>query len=336
MTTTTEPDAAREAEERGTSARSGLQWLVHQSEFTLGIFLILLCAVLSLAYPQFLTAGNISNILQSISAVAIVGIGMTMVILTAGIDVSVGSAQAVCAVLVAQQLVAGNGWPVAVLVGVVAGLAIGLVNGLLVGYGRVHSIIITFGMLNLLRFLSYQLQGGEWVTGIPSTLAPLGNGRWLGVPIAWWLAMALAVVGSYYLRWRPTGRHIYAVGNDPETARLAGVAVVRRRLSVFVVTGMLVGVSSLVLVGGTGVVQLNAGTGFELQVIAAVVLGGTSIVGGRGSVIGTLIGALLLGVVRNALVIAGAPSLLQGFFIGLLILVAVGLDLFRQRGRSML
>jgi ribose transport system permease protein len=181
--------------------------------------------------------------------------------------------------------------------------------------------------------VSFQITDGEWIANLPDTLSYFGSGRLLGLPFAWWIAMALAAVTTYYLRKRSTGRHLYALGSSPETARLAGVSVLRRTIFVYTITGTLVGLASVVAVGGTGVIQTNIGVGFELDVIAAVVIGGTSILGGTGTVLGTLLGALLVGTIRNALVIANVSALYTNFILGVLILVTVALDLLRRRRR---
>ncbi|RDI75814.1 Ribose/xylose/arabinose/galactoside ABC-type transport system permease component [Gaiella occulta] len=311
--------------------RPGWRRAIETREASIVAVLLVLGTVLSIAYPQFRTLDNVNNILLAVAQVAIVGVGMTMVIVTGGIDVSVGSALAVCAVVVGQQVQDGAGVPGAIAVGVAVGTAIGLVNGLLIAFGRVHSIIITFGMLNILRVVSFKVTGGRWLSGLPDTLGYFGSGRLAGLPFAWWIAMALAAVATYYLRCRPTGRHLYALGGNAETARLAGVSVLKRTIFVYTITGTLVGVASIVFVGGTGVVQTNVGVGFELDVIAAVVIGGTSILGGKGTVIGTLLGALLVGTIRNALVIVNLSALYTGLILGALILATVALDLLRRR-----
>ena len=304
------------------------------NEFTLVILLILIVVPLAIAEPRFATLGNISNILLDVSQTVIVGIGMTMVILTAGIDVSVGSALAVCAVVVARAVNAGVSLPVAVVIGLVTGTVIGFVNGLLIAIGHIHPIIVTLGMLNILRLVSFKLQGGSWITGIPSTLSYLGSGSLLGFPVSWWIAVALVIVAALFLRQRPSGRHLYAIGGNAESARLAGISIRRMTLFVYALTGFLVGLAAAIYVGGQGQVQTNAGMGFELQVIAAVVIGGTSILGGKGSVIGTLLGALLVGTIDNALIVVNAPPLLQGLVLGVLILLALGLDRIRRRRRA--
>lgn len=298
----------------------------------------LLWVVLSLVTDTFLTTGNLQNILFTVAPIALVGIGMTAVIVTAGIDVSVGSQAAVVMVVVAL-LVRDSGLPFlpAVAVAVVIGLVLGGVNGLLVAYGGIHPIIVTFGTLNIYRFVSLQIFGTEQVAGVPATLAPIGGGlegRILGVPTAWWLTLLLAAGMWCYMRFWATGRHLYAVGGDPFAARLAGVRVRRRQISAYVLTGACVGLAACVLIGSGGLVQQNVGTGLELRVIAAVVIGGTSIIGGRGTVLGTLLGALLVGTVSSAVTLLSWPSELTQLFIGLFILVAVGVDLLRERRRS--
>jgi ribose transport system permease protein len=270
--------------------------------------------------------------------VALIGIGMTVIIITGGIDVSVGSIVMVCSVVVAQQLVSSDlSLPVAVLLSVVVGGVLGLVNGVLIAYGRVHAIIITFGTANLFRFLGLQLFGGTTVNGIPDTLAVFGRGdagRTLGVPHSFLLMVVIAALAWYYLRHTPGGRHLYAIGGDAHAARLAGVKVQRRVMLAYVVTGLLTGLAAcFVIAQGTATLAPNVGDGMELAAIAAVVIGGTSIMGGRGSVLGTVLGALLVQTVTSGVTQLNWPSQLASLFIGIFILIAVGADLLRQRAR---
>jgi ribose/xylose/arabinose/galactoside ABC-type transport system permease subunit len=334
MAVTSEPVAPRHLPRGAGRAPGRLRSIASERDAMLAGVLGLLVLVLAVRYPQFTGADNLSNILLNVSQVAIVGAGMTMVMITAGIDVSVGSAIAVCAVLVGQFIKAGGSAPLAVLLAVAVGVAIGALNGSLVAFGRVAPIVATFGMLNLLRFVSYELTGGEWVTRMPDTLDWIGTGKVIGVPVAFWIALAVVAVSSVYLARRPTGRHLYALGASEESARLAGVRVRRRLLVVYMVTGALVGVAAVVLVGGAGAIQTNVGVGFELEVIAAVVIGGVSVLGGRGTVLGMLIGALLVGVIRNSLVIANVDALYEGLVLGVLIVAALGIDLIRGHGRE--
>jgi ribose transport system permease protein len=311
---------------------SRLRRVVRGNEVTLIGVLVVAWAVLSVLYPEFRTLANLQNVLAGVAMVAIVGVGMTMVILTGGIDVSVGSALAVCAVIVAKQVQGGASVPVLVLVALACGLALGAFNGLAIAYGRVAPIITTFATLNLFRYVALEIFDDKQLNGVPSTLKWFsGLGRTAGIPNGWWLAMIFTVVAWWYLRQYASGRHLFAIGSNRDTAHFAGIRVARREFTAYLLTGLLVGVASLVAVGNGGVIQPNVGTGFELQVIAAVVIGGTSILGGRGSVVATLLGAALVGTVRSALVVSGSEALLADFFLGLFILAAVGIDLFRQK-----
>lgn len=306
-------------------------------ELALLLVLALLWLGLSAGTDTFFTQSNISNLLYSVAPIALIGIGMTAVIVTGGIDVSVGSSAAVVMVVVAK-LIRDNGapLPLALLVALVVGVLLGAVNGLLVAYGRIHPIIVTFGTLNLFRFVALRLFESKQVTGVPDTFSFVGGGRSgeaFGVPNAWWLAMVLAALMWCYMRYWATGRHWYAIGNDDAAARLAGIRVRHRVIAAYVLTGALVGLAGCVLIGSGGLVQQNAGSGLELRVIAAVVIGGTSILGGRGTVLGTLLGALLVGTVTSAITLLGWRSELIELFIGAFILVAVGVDLVRERRR---
>jgi ribose transport system permease protein len=300
--------------------------------------LVVLWGVLGLATDTFLTGSNLQAILFNVAPIALIGIGMTAVIVTAGIDVSVGSAVAVVMVVVAKLIRdVGVPAPLAVLVAVALGVCLGAINGGLVAFGRIHPIIVTFATLNVFRFVALRIFDGRQVTGVPDTLGSLGggaDGRIWGLPTAWLLAVLLGAAMWWYMRSWPTGRHLYAVGGDVRAARLAGVRVRRRLVFAYVLTGALVGLAGCVLIGSGGLVSQNAGEGLELQVIAAVVIGGTSIMGGRGTVLGTMLGALLVGTVTSAVTLLGWPSELTPLFVGVFILVAVGADLVRARRRK--
>ncbi len=241
-------------------------------------------------------------------------------------------------VVVAKQLVdSGLSLLPAVLLSVAVGGVLGLINGVLIAYGRVHAIIITFGTANLFRFLGLQLFGGTTVNGIPDTLDVFGRGgagRTLGVPHSFLVMLVIAALAWYYLRHTAGGRHLYAIGGDANAARLAGVKVQRRVLLAYVLTGLVTGLAAcFVIAQGTATLAPNVGDGMELAAIAAVVIGGTSIMGGRGSVLGTVLGALLVQTVTSGVTQLNWPSQLASLFIGIFILIAVGADLLRQRAR---
>lgn len=332
MTTLT---AGRAGGRRRVTARA-----IEGQELVLLIVLAALWAVLGASVDTFFTASNLQNLLVTVAPVTIMGVGMTAVIVTAGIDVSVGSSLAVVMVVVSQQVRdSGLAFVPAVGLALVTGGVLGLVNGLLVSYGRVHPIIVTFGTLNIFRFVSLRIFDGKEVAGIPGTLGWLGGGaagRTLGLPHCWLLAIVLAALAWAYMRYTPAGRHLYAIGGDAVAARLAGIRVRRRLVAVYTVTGVLVGLAACCVIGDGGLVEQNAGTGLELQVIAAVVIGGTTILGGRGTVLGTVLGALLVGTVTSGVTLLGWSTDLTNLFIGVFILVAVGADLLRERRRRSL
>ena len=222
------------------------------------------------------------------------------------------------------------------LVSIVVGGLLGLVNGLLIAYGRVHAIIITFGTANIFQWIGLQIFGSTTVNGIPNTLQTLGNGaagRTLGVPHSFVITVVIAAIAWFYLRHTAGGRHFFAIGGDALAARLAGVKVQRRVLVAYLLTGLLVGLASCFVVAQGSNLGQNVGSGKELAVIAAVVIGGTSIMGGRGSVLGTMLGALLVQTVSSGVTQLGWRSELSDLFVGVAIIVAVGADLMRERAR---
>lgn len=341
MTTTTTPGGGSPATpDMHTAEARGrvLPFPITGQEIVLIAVIAVLWVVLALATPAFLTGSSIVPLFVATAPVALIGVGMTVVIITGGIDVSVGSIVMVCAVVVAKQLVdSGLSLLPAVLLSVAVGGVLGLINGVLIAYGRVHAIIITFGTANLFRFLGLQLFGGTTVNGIPDTLDVFGRGgagRTLGVPHSFLVMLVIAALAWYYLRHTAGGRHLYAIGGDANAARLAGVKVQRRVLMAYVLTGLVTGLAAcFVIAQGTATLAPNVGDGMELAAIAAVVIGGTSIMGGRGSVLGTVLGALLVQTVTSGVTQLNWPSQLASLFIGIFILIAVGADLLRQRAR---
>jgi ribose transport system permease protein len=308
-----------------------------QEVVLIGVIAVL-WVILGLSTPAFLSAGSIQPLLVATAPIALIGVGMTIIIITGGIDVSVGGAIMVCSVLTAKMLVENDvSLPVAVLLSVAAGALLGLLNGVLIAYGRVHAIIITFGTANLFLFLGLQIFGSQTVNGIPSTLGVFGrgeDGRTLGVPHAFLVTILVTATAWWYLRHTAGGRHFYAIGGDAHAARLAGIRVQRRVLLAYLVTGVLIGLGSCFTIAqGTSTLDQSVGSGKELAVIAAVVIGGTSIMGGRGSVLGTFLGALLVQTVASGVTQLGWRSQLSDLFVGIFILVAVGADLLRQRYR---
>jgi len=340
MTTTTTPGGGSPATpDTHTAEARGrvLPFPITGQEIVLIAVIAVLWVVLALATPAFLTAGSIRPLLVATAPIALIGVGMTIIIITGGIDVSVGGAIMVCSVLIAKALVADVSLVPAVLLSIVVGGLLGLVNGVLIAYGRVHAIIITFGTANIFLFVGLQIFGSSTVNGIPQTFDIFGRGeagQILGIPNAFLITAVVTAIAWWYLRHTAGGRHFYAVGGDAHAARLAGVKVQRRQLLAYLVTGLLVGLAAcFVIAQGTSTLDQSVGSGKELAVIAAVVIGGTSIMGGRGSVLGTFLGALLVQSVTSGVTQLGWKSQLSDLFVGLFIIVAVGTDLLRERAR---
>ncbi|MFC7404280.1 ABC transporter permease [Georgenia alba] len=294
--------------------------------------------LLTLLTPAFGSADSIQPLLVRLAPIGVMAVGMTLVIVSGGIDISVAASLMVCSVVTAKLLV-GTGLPMlpALAVSVALGGLLGAVNGLLIAYGRVHAIIITFGTANIFQFIGLRIFDSQTVNNIPATFAFLGRGeagRTLEVPHSFVLMLLIVAVAWWYVRHAASGRHYFAIGGDQASARLAGIPVERRVMSAYVVTGALVGLAAcMTLAGGTATLDQNVGVGQELAVIAAVVIGGTSIMGGRGSVLGSVLGALLVQTVRSGVTQLGWPSQLANLFVGLFIVIAVGTDLVRERRR---
>lgn len=323
--------ASISAEARTTeSPANRLRELALRRESLVLLILIAGSIVFDFTHPTFLTPANLTQIFTNVAVVALVSIGMTLVIVTGGIDVSVGSALALCMFAAGKVMLSGGGLLLAVLAALVVGALVGTLNGALVAYGRIHPIIVTLGTLNIIRAVHIGAVGKNWL--VPPHLAEdLALGTFLGVPNAWWFTMIVAAVLTAFVVWRPLGRAIYAVGGNPEAARLAGLNVPLVIVSVYVLMGMLVGFAAVIQIGQAGTVQPNAGTGLELQAVAATVIGGTSILGGRGTIVGGLLGALLVEAVHNALITIGTVGLLEGLVVGILILIAVAADVLQHR-----
>lgn len=309
-----------------------------QEAVLIGVIVALWIA-LWLTTPAFMTPDSIRPLLASIAPIALIGVGMTFVIVAAGIDISVAGEVMVCSVVVARLLVTAHiPLVVALLVGLGIGTVLGAANGVLVAYGRVHPIIITFGTANLFQFIGYQIFGSKTVNGIPDTLSPFGQsaaGATLGVPNAFLLTVVVAAVAWWYMRYTVGGRHYYAIGGDAAAARLAGVKVSRRALLAYLLTGALAGVAAIfVVASGTSTLDQSVGHGMELQTIAATVIGGTSITGGRGSVLGTVLGAILVQTVTSGVTQLGWPSQLSNLFVGVFVIIAVGADRVREHRRQ--
>lgn len=294
-----------------------------------------LCVALALSNPQFLDVNNIKNVLRQISINGVLAIGMTFVILTSGIDLSVGSVLAfggIVAATLASSAVAGE-YPLylSLSAGLAAGLALGLVNGFLVAYARVPSFVVTLGMLSAARGLTLIVSDGMPVSRLSSGFLRIGQGAVVGIPIPILILVGVFMVAWVVLYSTTFGRYVYAVGGNEEAARISGINTRGVRLAVYGVSGTLAALGGVILAARTTAGLPQAGAGYELDAIAAVVIGGTSLSGGQGRLIGTLIGALIIGVVNNGLDLLGVSSYYQLTLKGAIIVAAVLLDSLRHR-----
>jgi fructose transport system permease protein len=297
--------------------------------------LLLACGFFAVTTERFFTGQNLSLILQQVTVVGVIAIGQTLVILTAGIDLSCGMVMALGGIVMSKLAAeAGLPTPVAVAAGVAATTLLGLVNGLLVTRIRLPSFIVTLGTYNIAFAITQLYSRSQTVTDLPPAMTALGNTFALGgteVAFGTVLMLALYALAWFVLRETAAGRHVYAVGNNAEAARLVGIPAQRVLLGVYALAGALYGVASLLAVARTGVGDPNAGQTENLDAITAVVLGGTSLFGGRGVVVGSLLGALVVGVFRNGLTLMGVSSVYQVLVTGILVIVAVAVDQLSRR-----
>lgn len=290
------------------------------------VVLLLLCGGLSLLTDRFLTSQNLINVVRQSSLNAIVAAGMTLVILTGGIDLSVGSLLAVSSVFSAGALVSGSSPLLAITIGIVSGLIFGVINGLIITIGDVAPFIVTLGTLTIARGVALVYTNGAPILATDAEFRFLGRGDIgpLPVPIVI-LFLVYAIV--YFLLNRTTfGSYIYAIGGNAEAARLSGVRVRFYKAVTYAISGLLTGLTGVILTGRLGSAQPNLGEGAELDAIAAVVLGGTSLTGGRGGIVGTLVGALIIGVLSNGLNLLNVNPYYQPVAKGVVILVAILID----------
>lgn len=294
--------------------------------------LVILCAVLGLMSDHFLTFDNLINVFRQSSVNALVALGQLLVIVTAGIDLSVGSIMGLSCVLSALMMKAGAPPAVALAASLGIGAMLGAVNGTLLTKLRLpHPFIPTLGMMNVARGLALVISGGFPISELPSGFRFLGAGTVLWIPAPVILVVAFCVLFHMFLTRTTAGRDIYAIGGNPQAARLSGVPVDRRLILVYTLSGMMAGAASIVLAGRMNSGFPLAGSGAELDSIAAVIIGGASFFGGVGTVSGTLVGALIMGVLRNGLNLLNVSASWQTVVIGVVIVGAVLVDVIRKR-----
>ena len=295
--------------------------------------LLVICIVLAIIAPEFLTANNLKDVLVQAAVLAIVAFGMTFVIIAAELDLSVGSGVALASVVSALVMRDSQSVILGVLAGIGTGTAIGIANGAIVTKLRVPSFIATLGMLEIARGIALALTNGAVISGLPNSVTNIANGEFLGLRWPIWITVVVFVILTLVLRRTTFGVRVMAVGGNREAARLSSVPVDRVRLLAFVITGVCVGIAGVITTARVSTGQPNTGTLLALTAIAAIVVGGTSLLGGRGSVARTLWGVLLLSVVQNGLDLKGVNDDLQSVVIGLVFILAASTDLLRRRAR---
>jgi len=305
-------------------------------EAGIGVALAGLVAVFALLSPIFLTPSNLTNIFTQISINVILAVGMTFVILIGGIDLSVGSVMAFCAVVAGtvlklETLDTASAIGLALLAGMAVGALCGLVNGAVSAFWGIPSFIVTLGMLNIARGAALQWTQARSLYEFPDAFNNFGSATLLGVPAIFLVALSLVALGWLVLNRTVFGRLIYAIGNNEEAVRLAGHNVMGYKIVAFVICGAAVGVGAVIYMTRLTIASPISGIGFELNAIAAVIIGGTSLSGGRGSIVGTLLGACIIGVLANGLILIGMSDFLRQMVTGFVIILAVVLDVYRAR-----
>ncbi|GMB09368.1 ribose ABC transporter membrane protein [Thermolongibacillus altinsuensis] len=292
------------------------------------IGLMLLCIVLAFLSDSFFTVDNWLNILRQVSINALIAFGMTFVILTGGIDLSVGSVLALSSAIAAGLMASGMGGFSAIIIGIMAGLVMGALNGVIITKGRVAPFIATLATMTIFRGATLVYTEGRPITGFSDDILfqMIGRGYFLGIPVPVVFMVVIYAVLYFVLKKTTFGRHTYAIGGNEEASRLSGIRVDRLKIWIYSLTGGLSALAGLILTSRLNSAQPTAGTAYELDAIAAVVLGGTSLSGGRGWIFGTFVGALIIGVLNNGLNLLNVSSFYQQVIKGIVILLAVILD----------
>lgn len=291
----------------------------------LGLVLALFI-VLAATSPYFLTANNLSSVVRQTAVINTMALGMTLVIVAGGIDLSVGAILAFSGLVGTMAMEAGAPIPAGLAIGLAGGVFWGCVNGLFIVFLRINPFIVTLGTLGIVRGLTLQISNGLPVHRIPQQFAFLGGGNWLGVPVVLWILLACALVTHVILEHMRLGRYAFAIGSNTEAAFYTGIPVAFHTTAVYAISGLLCGLAGMIEASRLMTGQPTAGLGYELRVIAAVVIGGGSLRGGEGSVIGTLLGAFFMGLLANGADLHGISPYWQEVIIGAVIILAVSVD----------
>jgi len=305
-------------------------------EAGIGVALVLICVIFMFTAPNFASYINLMNIFTQISINTVIAVGMTFVILLGGIDLSVGSVLALCTIVAGLTITNEAFSPgvaifLAVLGSLVVGALCGLFNGFVSERWKIHSFVVTLGMLNIARGAALQISDSRTLFGFPEAFENLGAQTVFGLPVIFIMAMTLVVIGTIVLNKSVFGRMIYAIGNNEEAVRLSGHRTIVYKIAAFVICGASVGIAGIMYMLRLNMASPILGVGFELNAIAAVVIGGTSMMGGKGSLIGTFLGAAIIGVLNNGLLLLGMGDFARQIVTGLIIVAAVVIDTYRNR-----
>lgn len=318
--------------------RSFLQKIVASQPFWVTMALIAICLVMSWLQPaSFPTTDNFFNITRNFAFIGIMALGMTCVILTGGIDLSVGSIMGLVGVVCGLVLQAEQHWLLAIVAGLAAGALAGAVNGALIAYVGLPSFVVTLGMLSVARSLAIVLSQNKMIYEFGpygDTFNAIGGGDVMGIANPVWVLVILALVFGFVFNFTAWGRWLFAIGGNEQAAKLTGVPVDRIKLQAYVVSGLMAAVASVMIVGWQGSAINALGIGYELRVIASTVIGGANLIGGEGGAYGAFVGAALIEVIRNSLLMAGVDANWQGTFVGIFIVLAVLLERIRGRSRD--
>jgi ribose/xylose/arabinose/galactoside ABC-type transport system permease subunit len=335
MSTTT-PAAPRAASTRRSSPTDRVRSALAAREAGLAGVLVLLVVFLAWRSPYFLTTGNLIVVGRQASLSLLIAVGMTFVILAGGIDLSVGSTVALVSIVTGELMVNLGLNPVlAVVLSVLSGVVVGLVNGVIVAVSTIPPFVVTLGMLAVARGLALGITQGQSISGFDPSFLILGQGSMAGIPVPVWIAAVVAVVAHLVLTRSRFGRNVFFIGSNEQAAVLSGIRVRRTKIAIFAIAAGLAGLEAVIETARLSVGQPSAGNGYELVAIGAVVIGGASLFGGEGSILGTVLGTVLLALIQNGLILLGISAYWQQVFSGTIIVAAVALNIWRQqRGRG--
>jgi ribose/xylose/arabinose/galactoside ABC-type transport system permease subunit len=307
--------------------------LLNVKELGILIPLVLLCILVGVKNHVFYSPGNIIDILRNTSYILIIAIGMTFVLIAGGLDLSVGSFLALCGMICGLGLKAGWPIPVGMLVGLAAGVVGGCINALIIVRLSIPPLITTLGTMYMARGLVLVVTRGTPIYPLPEGFGDLGMKSYAGIPLVVLIALGLSLLAAWVLKNTIFGRQVYAIGGNEETARFSGISVARIKSSVYVIVTGLAALSGVLMSARLGSAQPSIGEGYEMQVITAVIIGGTSLSGGSGTILGTVLGALFMSVLANGMNLVGVSVYWQKFVMGTIIVIAVGIDRYRRSSR---